>query len=89
MYAHPLALNGLAQFSQLYAGSVLASPFSKGIAYKTAKERAAPFHFQGDHIHTPFLIVVLLITTLHRGFLLPGKFSLCRKLVFSHDFKWC
>ena len=73
VYAHPFALHGLAQLRQFYARLISTSCQGKGIAHQVAEDWAATFHLKGNHIHAPLGVVVMVVTTFHRGFLLTGE----------------
>ena len=84
MNAHPFVLHGLSQLCQFYSRLILASFWRKGIADEPAEHWSATFHLQRYHIHASFSIVMMVITTFHRGFLLACMFLLCCNLLFSH-----
>ena len=83
--AHPLALYGSPQRCQLYPRLILTSFGSKGIADEPAEHWTAPFHLQRYHIHASLSIVVMVVTTFHRGLFLACMFLLCCNLLVSHN----
>jgi hypothetical protein len=84
MDAQPFALHGFAQFRQFDSRFVKAASLSKGIANKVTEDGATPLHFQRDHIHTPFRVVMMGITALHRSLFRSGKFQSFYLLLFCH-----
>ena len=71
---HPLVLHRLAELRQLDARLAPAARRSKGVASEVAEDGPAALYLYGNHIHAPFGIVVMVVTPVHRDFLLAGKF---------------
>lgn len=84
-YPHPFGTHRPPQLRKHDMRGFTAEGRRRDIALESTEERIAALHLDGNHIHTPFEIVVMIITALHRLTLFSKMLFFPNNPMFFHS----